>query len=129
LHLPGASNAYIPLSPLNKIKDYALNVEHRKGGPTAKWFREKLDIGRDDWEAVHDQIIDRLPSCWVCDYDLDSKWPYGTEWGVEIPIEGRNGRTCQVHTGWLISSGGYRLKPTLSTLRPCPSSGGATGPA
>ena len=119
LHLPCAKRAYIPLEPLNKVKDYALNTEHEKGSPTAEWFHETLAIDQDDWEFLYEQILDRVRFCWVCDYDLDSKWPYGTEWGVEIPIDGRNGLTREVHTGWLIPFGEDPPRPRLSTLRPC----------
>jgi filamentous hemagglutinin len=115
LHLPWATNAQIPLNPTNKLKDYVLCPDHPKGGDKARWFRSALGIERDDWEYLHDQVLDRLPNAWVCDYDLDSR--YGAEFGVAIDIDGRNGSTCEVLTGWLVEVRGDPA-PTLTTVLP-----------
>jgi hypothetical protein len=116
--LPGAHHAWIPLDPLNKIKDFALNVEHHQGGSKAKWFRDRLGIVRDDWEFLHDQILDRLPDCYIADMATRTSRPAeGVQFGVEIPIDGRDGRSAPIHTGWLVPLGLFP-RPKLLTTRP-----------
>lgn len=117
-HLPGARDAYIPLHPLNKLKDFALDVEHHRGGSKAKWFRDHLGIVRDDWEFLHDQILNRLPDSYIVDIPARITRPWdGIEFGVEVPIDGRNGQSAPVLTGWLVPLG-LNPRPKFITARP-----------
>lgn len=114
-HLPGAEAAWIPTSPNNKLKDYLLNLDHPAGGSKAEWFRARLGILQDDWEFLHDQILDRVPACWVC--NIRFKPPDGVEFGVEVPINGRNGRSAPIVTGWFVPPG-VSPSPKLVTAHP-----------
>src|SRR5688572_18716376 len=109
--LPYAKWAYIPqppTHPYNKLKDYALNPDHPDGGPKAAWFSSCLGIERDDWEFLHDQIIERIPACRLAKkprykYVPDEPDPglrIGFEYELHVPIDGRNGRRALVLTAW-----------------------------
>lgn len=96
LFLPSAEQARIPVE---KLRDYALNPEHSTGGHKARVFASALGIGRADWTYLRDQILDRVVRAPVT--AIRPKPPYGVEYEVRIEIDGRNGETHRVITGWL----------------------------
>jgi hypothetical protein len=125
ISLPWAERAYIPQPPqhrFNKLKDYALNPDHDDGGSKAELFRRRLGLGQDDWECLHDQIIERVPGCRVARKprikvvkEEDPARQVGLEFEVHVPIDGRGGLRCLVLTAWRLDA---RLRPSLTTTYP-----------
>lgn len=97
VRLPRASEAKIAAE---KLRDYALNPEHPTGHDKARVFRSALDIGQDDWEFLRDQILERVPEAPVTAVRPNPPW--GVEYDVRIPVDGHNGETHRVITGWLV---------------------------
>lgn len=96
--------------PAEKLRDYALNPGHSTGTHKARVFASALGIARSDWKFLRDQIVSRVGECPVSAIRL--KPPYGVEYEVRIEVDGRNGETHQVITGWLVSEAGA---PRLTT--------------
>jgi hypothetical protein len=96
LFLPRAGEAEI--AP-EKLRDYALNSEHATGAHKARVFAAALGITRSDWTFLRDQILSRLRESPVT--AIRPKAPY-----VRIEIDGRNGATHRVVTGWLVPEAG-----------------------
>jgi hypothetical protein len=116
LFLPGAELAE---APEDKLHGYALNAEHPTGRHKARVFASALGIGRADWTFLRDQIVDRVPHSPVT--AIRPKPPYGVEYEVRIEIEGLNGETHPIITGWLVpEEGGPRLLTAYVELRRLP---------
>lgn len=101
LRLPRAATADVPAA---KLRDYALDPGHRIGRHKARMFARLLSIEREDRRFLSDQILDRLPESPVT--AIRPKPPYGTEYEVRVSIDGRNGETHSVITGWLVPEEG-----------------------
>jgi len=101
LFVPRASSAEVPDA---KLRDYVLNPAHRVGRHKARVFASTLGIERNDWRFLRDQILEQLPSSPVT--AIRPKPPYGTEYEVRMPVDGRNGATHSVITGWLVPDDG-----------------------
>lgn len=108
LFLPRADSAEVPPE---KLHGYALNPEHLTGSHKARVFLSALGIGQHDWIYLRDQILERLPHSPVT--ALRPKPPYGVEHEVRIMVDGLNGETHPVVTGWLVPESG---SPRLVTL-------------
>jgi len=67
-------------------------------------FRSALDIGDEDWRFLRDQLLERVPRSPRT--AIRPKAPYGTEYEVRIEVDGRNGVTRSVITGWLVPDDG-----------------------
>ena len=96
LSLPSVERAVIPVE---KLRDYALNPEHHRGGHKARVFASTLGIGREDWAFLRDQIAEKLPSASVTAVREN---PYGFVYEVPMLIEGLNGATEEVITAWFL---------------------------
>jgi hypothetical protein len=101
LSLPRASDAEIPQE---KLRDYALNAEHPLGRHKARVFKSTLGIGQEDWRYLSDQILERLEGAPVT--AIRPKPPHGLEYEVRLPIDGLNGETHTIVTGWLVAEAG-----------------------
>ncbi len=86
----------------NKVKNYLLNISHPEGAGKAKFFIETLGIQQDDWRYLADQISGAMKFAYI--YKIKNS-PYGVNHGALININGRNGRTAILETGWIINSG------------------------
>jgi hypothetical protein len=73
-------------------------------------FAAALGITQMDWTFLRDQIVARVGECPVM--AIRPKPPYGLEYEIRIDIDGRNGETHRVITGWLLSEMG---RPRLTT--------------
>jgi hypothetical protein len=109
--LPYADHAYIDL---RKLTDYALNPEHSK----AHGFEVVLGLKREDAVELHDQIIERVPGGELLSIRVgtDNGWP---EFSVEVPIDGHEGRSAPILTGWMVDE---RHEPWLVTTYVLPGS-------
>lgn len=83
--------------PEDKLTKYLLNLDHPKGGPKAKFFRDSLSIVANDWRYLADQFCQAARNSDF--YRLDVK-EYGIMHGAYILVTGRNGRKAVVETGW-----------------------------
>jgi uncharacterized protein DUF6883 len=103
--LPYAEHAHIDQ---RKLTEFALNPEK---SDKARGFAVMLGLGPEDWRNLHDQIIERVPDSPLVSLRLETKtgWP---EFEVEIPIDGHEGRTAPICTGWMVDE---RHEPWLVT--------------
>jgi hypothetical protein len=114
--LPRGSEAEIPEA---KLRDYALNPRHPEGGHKARVFLSALELRREDWLFLREQIFERVTRYPVTDV---RPWaPWGMRYEVELEITGRNGETRWVVTGWLVAQEGDR--PRLVTAYVAPRGG------
>jgi hypothetical protein len=118
IHMPFAERAWIPDG---KLQDYILNPDHPKGWSKAKYFDQHLGIRRDNWEYLHDQILDeiserRVTTIAAKNWKEGEKHHFGIEFGIEVGIDGLNGQRREVFTGWLVVGS---LAPALTTSFPC----------
>ena len=82
-----------------KLYDYALNPDHAEGRHKARVFRSALGIAQVDWPYLRDQILERLAASEVTRVESS---PWGFQYGVRVRIDGLNGATHAVMTGWIV---------------------------
>jgi hypothetical protein len=86
-----------------KLRDYCLNPEHEEGRHKARVFASALAIGRDDWRYLADRIHASLGDAPVSRIEPTA---WGLRYEVVMMIDGLNGATMPVKTGWFIEAGG-----------------------
>lgn len=94
--LPDYQKAVIPR---DELESYALSPEHDPGKHKARVFKSALGFTQADWEVLSQKIIDELP------YQAairKGQGEYGERFEVILPIEGLNGQTKAIVTGWII---------------------------
>ncbi len=101
LHLPRAEQAEVSA---DKLRDYALSSVHPTGRHKARVFVSVLGIDQDGWIYLRDQILERVGESPVT--AIRPKPPWGSEYEVRITVDGLNGVTHPVITGWLIPNTG-----------------------
>lgn len=106
--LPNVDNAYI--DP-RKITNYALSPTHPVGKHKAKVFEKALGFNTSNADELINQVYDKLPFCDAIIGKLDI---YGQRYTVEIEIDGTNGNSATVVTGWIIKAG--KTDPELTTI-------------
>lgn len=94
--LPYAAQAGIDPA---KLKDYVLNPDVPG---KAQGFATELGIRREDWRYLHDQILERLPESDATLFSLPTN--DRLEFTVDISIDGLNGQTRIVETGWSVDA-------------------------
>lgn len=97
LRLPRAGEAVV--SP-EKLRDYVLSPTHPIGRHKARVFMSALGIGQDDWRYLREQILELVDGAPVV--TLSAQHPFGTIYSVVLVIEGLNGASHQVMTGWIV---------------------------
>lgn len=105
--LPNADRAIVEPE---KLRDYVLSPDHNHGRHKARVFMSALGIDRNSWEYLRNQIS-------ACVVDADASevrtGRYGVRYSVPMLIEGLNGQTHEVTTGWIIEQEG--AQPRLTT--------------
>ena len=96
--LPRVDEAVVPE---HKLRDYALNPQHLTGCHKARVFQAALGIGHDDWEWLRDQILSAVQDARIASVSQD---PWGFRYTVPILLEGLNGATHEVITGWIVEA-------------------------
>lgn len=96
----------------NKVKNYLLNPDHPVGGPKAKFFTNFLEIKREDWRYLADQISGAMSTALIFRV---KNTDFGINHGAFIGIRGRNDRSAILQTGWMVKSG---ESPRLVTAYP-----------
>ena len=98
--LPNYERAEIPRS---KIEGYALNPAHEPDGKhKARVFKSALGFDQSNWEMLKQRILEELPY-YEAKLNQTSRW--GDEYDVDLMIEGPNGKTAEVRTKWMLTSG------------------------
>jgi hypothetical protein len=102
--------------PEAKFIRYLLNPDHKDGAGKAKYFREVLAIGADDWRYLAAQLYEGLRRTEFSELKVKT-WEdgFGASFNCVLPITGLNGRIAQVFTNWIMRPGQI---PQLSTARP-----------
>lgn len=91
------------LVPEMKLTKYLLDLDHPKGGGKARFFKNSLDIIKDDWRFLADQLCQAASNSDFYRLDVTE---YGVMHGAEILISGRNGRQAVIETGWKLGEKG-----------------------
>ncbi len=94
--LPQVRNAVIDPA---KLRDYVLSPDHEHGRHKERVFRSALGIDRDSWEYLRDQVAAGVIEAEVSEVRTGR---YGVRYSVPILIEGLNGQTHEITTGWII---------------------------
>ena len=97
-----------------KVTNYLLDPSSEKGRSRAKFFEQELGIAADDWRFLHAQLIDTLGKASFENIRLGD---YGVEFDAHLAIQGRNGRTAVVTTGWIVRP---KERASLTTAYPGP---------
>lgn len=105
--LPDAQRASIDPE---KLRDYVLSPDHDHGKHKARVFQSALGIDRGSWEYLREQIATRVVDADVSEVRTGR---YGLRYSVPMLIEGLNGQTHEVTTGWIIDQEG--ALPRLTT--------------
>jgi len=109
MKLPNPEHAVI--AP-DKLVQYLLNTEHRRGGQKA---RVLLNFGYhvDSWQRLQSDI---LYFHLHADVEVIRQTPYGTRYEIRAPLQTPSGRMLTVRTIWQIDEG--TDFPRLITLFP-----------
>jgi hypothetical protein len=109
MKLPNAENAVVAR---DKLANYLLDPDHRRGGSKAKLLIS-LGYSADRWQQLADDIRrDHLSADVVEQYQ--SLW--GPRFDIVAPLTGRTGDTVMFHSIWQIDLGTDR--PRLITMYP-----------
>jgi hypothetical protein len=105
--LPDADKAVIDPE---KLRDYVLSPEHEHGRHKARVFASALGVDQGSWEYLREQIAARVAEAQVSEVRTGR---YGLRYSVPMLIEGLNGQTHEVITGWILEEEG--APPRLTT--------------
>src|ERR671925_90361 len=105
--LPEAHRAVVDRE---KLLDYVLSPDHEHGRHKARVFLSALGIDRDNWAYLREQIVTGMVDAEVSEVRTGR---YGLRYSVPILIEGLNGQTHEVITGWIVEQEG--AAPRLTT--------------
>jgi uncharacterized protein len=103
-------NAHRAVVDPEKLRDYVLSSDHEHGRHKARVFLSALGIDRDNWEYLREQIVAGLVAAEVSEVRTGR---YGLRYSVPMLIDGLNGQTHEVITGWIIEQEG--APPRLTT--------------
>lgn len=106
--LPNFNNAVFVEQKLTK---YALDPESARGKHKARVFKSALGYDLTNWQDLYDQVLAK-----VGQYEATERGDkgHGQTYQVVIPINGPNGKTVDVKTGWIIDTG--KTIPRLTTI-------------
>lgn len=89
--------------PEAKLTKYLLNLDHPKGGAKAQFFRDTLNIIKEDWRFLADQFCQAASNSEFYRLEVTG---YGVMHGAQVLITGRNGRQAVIETGWKLEEVG-----------------------
>lgn len=81
MKIPNAENAFIDI---RKLRDYALNPEHRVGKHKARLFATLLDMSIVDAEALHDILFQTVQTY---DAKIGIRDEHGQRYRIDFTIE------------------------------------------
>ena len=80
-----------------KVVDYLLNLEHKQGGPKAKYFRNR-GFHPEQWQAMAEALRQHGATQPVTQ---SSDTRFGRKFTVECQIQTPDGKTPCILTGWI----------------------------
>lgn len=96
----------------DKLTKYLLDPSG--AGPSkAKFFKDTLQIGPEDWKFLQAQLVDGLAALEIEDVRIDDH--YGIRFAARFPLRGINGATATILTAWIIRRG---ERASLTTAYP-----------
>jgi hypothetical protein len=102
--------------PEAKFVKYLLNANHENNKGKAKFYKEVLGIGPDDWRYLAAQFHDGLKSAKLVEVGMKNfNDTFGASFNAMLPVCGLNGRTAMIDTNWIMEPGS---RPRLSTAVP-----------
>ena len=108
-HLPRAETAVIPPA---KLRDYCLNPEHATGRNKARVFAWVLGIYQANWEYLAGQLLAGVQTALISRIEVK---PDGTGYEVIVSVDGLNGATASVKSGWFIDAEPADASPRLTS--------------
>lgn len=103
-------NAHHVIIDERKLRDYALNPDHPRGGHKARVFAAALGYTRSDYAGLVEQLHRGVLACTAVSRP---RRPDGARFQVDIPVAGPKG-TAVVRTGWIVREGEHA--PRLTSL-------------
>jgi hypothetical protein len=107
--LPNLEEATIRIE---KLRDYALNMEHPDGRHKAAVFKEVLGIERRHADVLGELLRSTLPVAPAQPGKIDE---YGTHWTTYHHIRGLNGQSAIVTVAWIFK----KERNEVPQLRSC----------
>jgi hypothetical protein len=107
--IPNADHAIIEQQ---KLVDYLLNTEHRRGGSKAALLA-LFGYSTANWERLAADLRDTHLSA---DVTIERTTPYGQRYEIRAPLATPSGRLLMISSIWQIDQGTDR--PRLITLYP-----------
>lgn len=95
-----------------KLTNYLLDPDG-KDPSKAKFFKDVLQIGADDWKFMHAQLVDGLASLELENVRIEDD--YGIRFDARFPLTGTNGATATILTAWIVRRG---ERASLTTAHP-----------
>jgi len=97
--------------PKDKLVKYALNKEHKLGGPKAVAFEKALGYTKDNYKDLSDKVKSS-----ISDFDIVNKGAtkHGVKFEVLMTLTGPNGKSANVITGWIIKNN--EQQPRMTTI-------------
>lgn len=92
--------------PPEKFTNYLLKIDHKDGGPKARFFIENLGIDPADWRYLADQILQGAKAGALYRVSVSE---YGASHGILVLVTGRNQKVAVVETGWRVPEEGPAL--------------------
>lgn len=81
----------------------------------AKFFKDVLQIGPENWKFLHAQLVDGLAALEL--EDVRIKDQHGIRFSARFPVRGINGATATILTAWIIRRGERASLTTAHPLR------------
>ncbi len=107
--LPATTEASVQ----DKLDRYLLNLDHPKGSPKAKWFKDALGFTRENSDELAGQIV--FDSSKAVQTEVVR---FGILFNQTISIKGANGRVIKVLFAWIRNDDGVvRLVTAVPTKK------------
>lgn len=105
--LPNWQNAFVDT---NKLENYSLDFNHKRGQTKAKELNNILGLAQNNYKMIVKQIYSQLPY-YKSVPSYEDKW--GKHYAVLMPVTGTNGATASLITFWIDGGkGSARLTAT-----------------
>ena len=95
MKIPNAENAFIDL---RKLRDYALNPEHRVGKHKARLFAALLEMNKDDAEALRNILLQIVRTR---DTEIGVRDDHGQRYRIDFVLTWRD-REAIILSAWII---------------------------
>lgn len=99
MRLPNAERAVVEIE---KLRDYALNPAHIKGGSKARVFASALGLTAADAGQLRETILDAVLTHEATEGVTDA---HGSRYSVDFEVPGLSGDAVRIRTAWIIDAG------------------------